>query len=166
MPHIRKCHECGNPTLMPISRQMSVYSTSVRYKCDECDFEIDITPTGSIGVLSTVCILVLGFWWMILFRNTANNDLITIIVYGIAVLAFGFVTIVPALAHLLYPKVKSKPDVELQTNNADKHIAKGLIIWIEGLGFLAGLLAPLLLIAVVLFIAFLIGYVNFTYFGN
>ncbi len=166
MPHIRKCHECGNSTLVPVSRQMSAFSTSVRYKCDECDFEIDITPTGSIGVLTTVCLLVLGFWGMILFRNSHNYDLITISVYAIAVLAFGFVTIVPALSHLFYPKVKSEPKVDLETANADKHIGKGAIIWIEGMGFLAGLLAPLLLIAIVLFIAFLIGYVNYTYFGN
>ncbi|MDG1286298.1 MAG: hypothetical protein P8P30_01900 [Rickettsiales bacterium] len=41
-----------------------------------------------------------------------------------------------------------------------------LIIGLEKLGFIVGFLAPILLIAAVLGVAALIGYINFTYFSG
>ena len=47
-----------------------------------------------------------------------------------------------------------------------EHVGKRAILWIEKFGFFAGLLAPLFIIAAVLGVATLIGYMNYTYFSG
>jgi hypothetical protein len=166
MPHLRKCARCGNPSLKPVSRKLQIYNSVVHYKCSECEAEVDLTPVASIGVVTMVGALAIAFWGFILFTDAVPPGWIALSLFGLAIVALGFVTLGPALAHRRNPVVKSDSRAELPVDNKDSHIARRPIIWIERFGFLAGLLAPLLLIFSVLAIATLIGYVNFTYFGN
>lgn len=161
---VRKCSDCGEATLLPISRDMEIYNSITRYKCETCDTDVEIKPLASIGILITVGLLVLAFWGYILFGKSAYIGNISLSIYGLAVVAFIFVTGVPLLAHFMNPIVKySESDAPLTSNNT-KHIAKKQIIWLEKFGLLGGLLAPLFFIAIFLGGALLIGYINYTYF--
>jgi DNA-directed RNA polymerase subunit RPC12/RpoP len=166
MPHVRKCAQCGEPSLKPISREVLVFNSVIHYKCAECRAEIDVTPTSSIGVVTTVGALALLFWGMILFRNNAQPGIISLIIFGLAIWGFGFVTIAPALVNLQNPSLRSEPRADLEVDKQGNNVVGRLIIWIEGFGFLAGFLAPLLVITSVLVVATLVGFVNFTFFGN
>jgi DNA-directed RNA polymerase subunit RPC12/RpoP len=166
MPDLRKCARCGKPALKPVSRELQIYNSVVHYKCSECEAEVDLTPIASIGVLTMVGTLAIAFWGFILFTGAVPPGWIALTLFGLAILALGFVTLAPALAHHQNPVVKSDVPAELPVDNKGSHIARRPIIWIERFGFLAGLLAPLLLIFGVLAIATLIGYINYTFFGN
>jgi predicted RNA-binding Zn-ribbon protein involved in translation (DUF1610 family) len=41
---VRKCSECGEATLIPISRDMEIYNSITRYKCETCDTDVEIKP--------------------------------------------------------------------------------------------------------------------------
>ncbi len=166
MPQIRKCADCGEPSLTPVARELQIYNSVIHYKCDNCGNELELTPLASIGVLMTVGVLVLAFWAYILFSDIAPPGPIALSLFGLAILALGYVTVVPLLAHILNPAITSDAVADVDITGADKHAAKRVILWVEGLGLLAGLLAPVLLIAGVLAVSAAIGYINFTYFGN
>jgi uncharacterized membrane protein YidH (DUF202 family) len=166
MPRIRNCGHCGKPNLKPVSRELLIFNSAVHYKCDACDNEIDLTPLASIGVVTTVGALAIVFWSVILFHGNSQPGPIALTLLGLAVLALGFITIVPALAHFKNPPVKSDRRLDIPVSQQGNLVAKRLIIWIEKFGFFAGLFAPLLVIIGILAAAALIGFVNFTYFGN
>ena len=156
--------ECKEPTLVPISREMKIYNSVVHYKCETCDSKVEIQPLASIGVLIAVGASALAFWGYISFRRSYSADIVSVSIYGVAVLAFLFVTVVPLLAHVMNPVVK-KVDGELLTIEDDsEHMAKKQIIWLEGFGILGGLIAPFIFALIVLGIAFLIGYINYSFF--
>jgi len=160
----RQCAQCHEPRLMPVSRKMQVYNSTIHYKCGNCAAEIDITPAASIGVATTVGILALGFWGWIVFRGSGPVDLLTLSLYGAAGLVFFWFTLSPLAAHRKNPLLKDGEPVQMSVDPVNAHIAKKPILWIENLGFLSGLIAPLIFVLCVLSGAALIGYVNFTYF--
>lgn len=164
MPEIRRCAQCEQSTLMPASRKMQVFNSVIRYKCDNCDAEIDITPLASIGVVTMVGILALGFWGLILFRGSGVPGMLALGLYGAAVVALVLVTGLPIIKHLQNPAIKSAVQSQMSVTSTDAHIFKGPIIWIEKFGYVAGLFAPLVIVLCVLGGAALIGYVRFTYF--
>lgn len=166
MQRARNCAHCGKPGLTPQSREMAIFNSVIRYRCSECGTEVDITPVASIGIMTTIGLLALLFWGFILFWDKFRSGVVATSLFGLAILAFGFITIVPLLKHLRNPVIKSSPPVNLVVEKATVHIAERLIILIEGFGFLAGLLAPVIAIIGVLAVAAVIGFVNFTYFGN
>ena len=166
MPRIRNCAHCGKPNLKPVSRKLLIFNSAVHYRCGACDTEIDLTPLASIGVKTTVGALAIVFWGVISFHGNSQPGPIALILLGSAVMALGFITIVPALAHYKNPPVKSGPRLDIAVSQQGNHVVKRLIIWIEKFGFLAGLFAPLFVIIGILAAAALIGFVNFTYFGN
>lgn len=161
---IRKCMDCKEPTLIPVSRELQIYNSVIHYKCSNCGNKIEIKPLASIGILITVGALVLAFWGYISFRRSYSADIISITIFTIAVLALLFVTVIPLLAHIMNPVVK-KVDGELSNLEVNsKHIAEKQIIWLEGFGIIGGLLAPFIIALIILGIAFIIGYVNYTLF--
>lgn len=163
---VRKCSNCGETKLHPVSRTLQIYNSVISYECESCGNKVDITPFASIGILMTVGLLVLGFWYYILFGGNSYYDNYTLVMFGLAVLAFAFVTVPPILLHILNPAVANsttnQDEVAIEGNK--KHIARRPIIWLERLGMIGGLLAPLILIGLVLGVAALIGYINFTFF--
>ncbi|MEW7008146.1 hypothetical protein [Lentilitoribacter sp. EG35] len=164
-PEVRICMDCDQPTLIPVSRDIQIYSSSIRYKCETCEAKIEIQPLASIGVLITVGLLVLAFWWYILFARSSDTDIIGTSIYIAAVLALVCITGIPLLAHIMNPVAKN-PDRELPdlTVNSE-HIAKKLILYLEKFGLLGGLIAPLILLLLAMGIVFIIGYINYTFFG-
>ncbi|WP_162651623.1 hypothetical protein [Lentilitoribacter sp. Alg239-R112] len=161
---IRTCMECKEPTLVPISREMQIYNSVIHYKCETCDGKIEIQPLASIGVLIAVGASALAFWGYITFRRAYSADIISVSIYSVAVLAFLFVTVTPLLAHIMNPVVK-KVDGELPNLESNsKHLAGKQIVWLEGFGILGGLIAPFIFAIIVLGIAFIIGYINYTFF--
>lgn len=166
MPKIRKCKQCGEEKLFPVSRSLQIYNSVIQLECEGCGEKVSVTPVASIGILISVGLLALGFWYFILFGHNSYFDIYTVMAFGVAVAAFLFVTIPTILVHVMNPIAKhqnfEEPDIEI--THGEKHIAKRPIIWLERLGMIGGFLAPLIFIAVILGIATLIGYVNFTYF--
>ncbi|HAT87233.1 hypothetical protein [Cohaesibacter gelatinilyticus] len=166
MPQLRKCARCGAPSLTPVSRELQIYNSVIHYKCEECGTEIELTPPASIGTVTTAGLFALGFWGFLLFTDPFPPGWIALTLYGLAILALGFVTLRPALDHFRNPVIDASPTADLSVEGPDNHIARKPILLLEGFGFLAGLLAPVLLFAGVLAIASVIGFINFTYFGN
>ena len=121
---------------------------------------------ASIGVVTAVGTLAVAFWGYILFSDVNPPGWIVLAAFALSVAALAYITITPVMAHLRNSAIKSSPEVELPIETRSKHVAQEPIIWIERFGYLAGLMAPILLIAGVLLIATNIGYINFTYFGK
>ncbi|MCY0149299.1 hypothetical protein OEG84_23590 [Hoeflea sp. G2-23] len=149
---------------MPVSRKMQIYNSIVHYKCGNCDAEVDITPAASIGVATTVGILALGFWGWVLFRGSGSPGFIALSLYGVVGLIYFWFTLTPLMKHFRNPLLKHGEPVQTPVDPANAHIARRPILWIESLGYFAGLIAPLIFIICVLGGAALIGYINFTYF--
>lgn len=166
MPKIRKCMQCGEDELRPVTRSLQIYNSVIRHECRNCGEKVSVTPTASIGILITVGLLALGFWYFILFGRNNFYDLYTVIAFGVAVAAFLFVTIPPILVHVMNPIARTQKleELNIELTNGEQHIAKRPILWLERLGMVAGLLTPLIFIAVFLGAAALIGYVNYTFF--
>ena len=116
--------------------------------------------------ICTAGLLVLLFWGYILFRNSNHPDFISLSIYGLAIVAFIFVTGPPLLLHVMNPLVNNSDRETPELIVKSKHVAMKPIIWLEKLGLLGGMLAPLFLILIVLGAAALIGYVNYTYFNS
>lgn len=166
MPKIRKCSKCGEAKLRPVSRNLQIYNSVIQHVCEGCGGKVEITPPASIGLLITVGLLALGFWYAIMFWGNSHFDIYTVLMFGVAVVAFAFVTLPPIIKLIKNPEIleTSAEDDELPINKGAQHFAKRPILWLERLGMIAGLLAPLIFVAIILGVAALIGYINFTYF--
>ncbi len=164
MPKIRRCAQCQEPKLMPISRKMQIYNSIIHYKCANCAAEVDITPMASIGVATMVGMLAFGFWGWIAFKGSGALDILNLSLYGAVGIAFIFFTLEPFIKHVRNPLLNEGEEVQISVDPANAHIAKEPILWIENFSYFSGLLAPLIIVLCVLAGAALIGYVNFTYF--
>jgi hypothetical protein len=148
---------------------MEVYNSVYCYECETCGAKLEIVPLASIGVIITVGLLVLGFCCYIFFRGDSieliwHTEQLSLAFYCFAVIAWLSVTVVPLSKHLRNPVVRTAPSTNALPIPNDQHMARRPILWLEKMGLVAGLLAPFLLIATVLGVATLIGYVNYTYF--
>ncbi len=165
MPNTRLCPNCKTPTMMPISRRLQIYNSVICYKCSKCEKDVELIPLASIGVLLVVGLLALGFWGMILFSGPGQPGTISLIIFASASLSLFGTTAAQALKHRRYPvsRNNASPPISLEISSGS-HVAKRAILWVEKLGFVAGMLAPIIFIALILGIAAIIGYINFTYF--
>lgn len=149
---------------MPVSRRLQVYNSVIHYECKNCSAGVDITPAASIGVLTMVGILAFSFWGWIIFRRDGVPDILALSLFATAVIAFFVIALSPLIKHFQNPVVTTAAKTDLPVAAGDRHIAKGPILWVENLGYFAGLLVPVIVVLGVLGAATLIGYVNFTYF--
>lgn len=164
MSKTRTCAYCKNPEMVPVARIMKTYHTEYSYKCQNCGKTLELVPPASIGVGMTVSGLVLAFWGFILFRGPGDPSLLAMFLFAVAALALAWIWVPQALKYRLFPSVpnpSAQDDIHVESTTA---FASRLIIPLEKMGFLAGLVAPIVLIAGILGIAALIGYVNFTFF--
>ncbi len=167
MPQMRKCAKCGEPTLEPVERKMEIYNSVYSYKCTNCQHEVELVPPGSLGVQTTIGLLfAVAIWFLFMDDHGSWPGPVQIVVLAGVVSVLPLMTIFQLRKHRQYPLVErdAKPkhlDVEETAN-----ITKKPVMWIESLGFLGGVLAPILLIIVVLVVAALIGYINFTFFDD
>ncbi len=100
----------------------------------------------------------------ILFRGAGNPSGAALIVYGAAFLALAIVWLPPILIHIQCPPVSGEPIVDEKGAHNSTHLFACLITFVEKLGFLGGLLAPVVFIAIILGAATVVGYINFTFF--
>lgn len=149
---------------MPVSREMQIYNSRVNYTCKTCATKVELVPLASIGTIAMVGLLVLGFWGFILFQGAGYPSGIALGLYGAAIIALVFITGTSLLKHIQNPAIEdNKPSMAFDSAS-DDGLPKRAVYWLEKFGLLAGLLAPIVVIAGVLGIAALIGYINFTYF--
>lgn len=151
---------------MPESRELEIYNSVISYQCDTCAKEVKITPLGSIGTLLTVGLLAIC---IIAYMQLSGVGQPTIGDYAIVVfsiICLAAITVPPLLKHQRFPVIPSDiPVDELPIDDdSSKHVFAKIIVAIEGLGFLFGMLAPILFIAGFLGIAALIGYANHLWF--
>ena len=165
MQKIRQCTNCNKPSMMPVSRKMQIYNSVLNYECPECHTKLELVPMASIGIQFMVGLLAIGVWGAILFSGSMMPGTITFAIFGIAVLTLLAMTITNILKHRRNPVCADLETPLVQEVEASAHIAKRPILWMEKFGFLAGLIMPILLIAMVLGISAAIGYINFTYFN-
>jgi len=164
MAKIRTCYSCKQPTLFPVSRELQIIYSVYHYECKNCGETTKVVPTASIGTGLTVGALALAFWGSILFSGPGNLGWITITIYVAAALSLAAVWVPPILTHTQCPPVSGATEIQEQDTRNRAHLFAWPIKLLEGLGFLGGLLAPILFIVVVLGAAALFGYINFTYF--
>jgi len=145
---------------------MQVYNSVIRYKCDNCSAEVDITPAASIGVLTMVGVLAFSFWGWITFGRGGEVSITSLSLFAAAVIIFSLIAFAPLAKHFRNPLVKAGARNCPPLDAGGDHIAKRPILWVERLGYFAGLLVPVVVILGVLGVAALIGYINFTYFSN
>lgn len=165
MPTPRKCSKCSEPTLMVVSRKMELYNSVYKFECSNCGEKVDIVPQGSIAMQFTVSALFAGFVWFV-FMEGGQNGWIDYIAYSMVVLALPIMSAMQLQTHYDNPVVDKQAKKVHLTMEKSASLTQKPVTFVENLGFLAGLLAPLLVIAVVLGIAAAIGYVNFTFFGK
>ncbi|WP_143521460.1 hypothetical protein [Pseudovibrio sp. Tun.PSC04-5.I4] len=149
--------------MKPIARHMQIYNSAYTYQCEICSNQVEVIPLASIGQLITVGLLVLTFWAVILFREGAQPGLVGPIIFATAGLALLF-----TIASHLSPHWRNKIVNDAETPNfadikQDQIAIKSPIIWLENLGLLAGLIAPIVVIFLVLGLATLVGYVTYTF---
>lgn len=166
---IRKCGKCAESALKPVIRHMQIYNSVTTFECEHCGNKVEIIPLASTGMLGTVGLLVMAFWGVVLFRDGTHIGMLGTSLFTLAGLA-----LLATLVSNLRPHVKNpidgkgrladdaQPDIML--NEAESHIAKSPLTWLENMGLIAGLVAPLLVIGLVLGLAAMIGYISFTYF--
>lgn len=163
MFEVRKCGKCACPTLMPLKRHMQIYNSVTTYKCENCGNQVEIIPLASTGMLGTIGLLVMAFWGVILFRDGSHTGMLGSILYALAGLALLATLVSNIRPHVKNPIADKGPLPDVAPNKAESHIAKSPLIWLENMGLIAGLVAPLIVIGLVLGLATLIGYVSFTY---
>lgn len=169
MNEIRKCAKCGEVALHATEKKMAIYNSEITYQCDHCAAEIKLVPSGSIGVQLTLAILasvLIGYFW---FSGPNNTSGITsYLVFGLLVLIAVGLPLSELKKH--YDNPKQNDDSNLGSRTPELNLStsplKRIFAFVENLGFLTGLIAPIILIAAILGVATLIGYVNFTFFGN
>lgn len=167
MSNVRKCEKCGQSALTLMHRKMEVYNSVYHFKCENCDEEVEIVPIASTGIFASVSIMVLTFWGYILFfHGTGNPGTVTAVVYGIAALAAMGIVGSALKSHIQNPEIRNVSQLQDVPTENSQHIGKRPILWMEKLGFIAGLFAPVIFIGVILGGAALIGYINFTYFSG
>lgn len=173
MPATRKCARCGEPTLEPQERKMEIYNSVYAYKCSNCQHEVELRPYGSFGFQITLGLLFVPVVWFLFMDEHGDlpswNNMPTL-VEGLILLAIGsffpVLMIFEMRKHAKYPLVDRdtpRPHLDMAPTRA---ITKTPVMFIEGLGFIGGLLMPILIIIVVMGLAGLVGFINFTYFNN
>jgi len=146
---------------------MEIYNSVGQYQCNNCGYIVEIAPVASAGVFATVGMLVLAFWGYFLFVHSRPTDsIITIFLYGAAVLAVLVIVGATLRKNTRNPIVKATAEAPDVSTVSGEHVGKRAILWVEKLGFFAGLIAPLFIIAALLGVAALIGYINYTYFSG
>lgn len=163
---VRKCTCSDEAHLIPILHKLEIYNSVISYQCDTCSKEIKITPMGSTGMLITVGIIAIGILAYLQLSGSGQPGLLNYAIVAFTIICLAAITVPQLLTHQRYPILHAENTHELQINNEfSKHILAKPISLIERLGFLFGLLAPVLFIACVLGGAALIGYINFTFFN-
>ncbi len=159
----RKCAKCGKPEMSPVERKMEIYNSVYIFKCENCRHEVELEPSASIGSkISLGLVLAFVVWGIFYFDqyNTATDWVIFAVV----------VSFLPGLAlyqlwkREKYPVVEGGENVEPLELSPTQAITKKPVLWLEGLGMLGGLLAPLLFIIAFLGVAAIIGFINFSFF--
>ena len=164
MPSIRKCGKCSEPTLNPIERKLGIYNSTISYKCTNCGDEIELVPLGSLGVQMCIYLLLALIVWFIFIGNNASTNSVIIFVLLMSIMP---VTVLFGISkHLKGPKIANGENVNIDVGGAKGNIFKKPINWVERKNFVVGLLSPLIFIGLILGIAAIIGYINFTFFQN
>lgn len=164
MTTYRKCQNCGEPTLAPKVKTMSATNSTTRYECSNCAYKVDLIPPGSLGVQLTVYFIISVFLWFIFFTGPGPNSLFSVIIFWAVMAILPAISVSELWKNHCNPEVQDSSRKDIDDHKANKHLLKGPIDWIERRNTLVGLMAPILLIAVVLGLAALVGFINFTYF--
>lgn len=153
--------------MMPVSHKLQIYNSVTKYECDSCGQSVEVQPLSSIGILVSVGAMVIAFIAYIAQHGSGSFEVPEFVFLMIVLSLLAFVTVPPLLVHWVYPKCKPTQAVTIeQDTNTKNHLLAKPISWLEKSGFIFGLLTPILLIALVLGAATLIGYINYTFFGN
>lgn len=164
MTTYRTCQNCGEPTLAPKVKTMSATNSTTRYECNNCAYKVDLIPPGSLGVQLAIYAIVSVFLWFIFFTGPGPNSLFSVVVFGVSMAILPAISVSGLWKNHANPEVPDSPGTDVHDLKAETHMLKGPIDWIERRNALVGLIAPIVLIAAVLGVAALIGFINFTYF--
>lgn len=159
----RTCATCKTPTMMLETREMEIYNSVYKYRCENCGEVVRLLPVASIGIRITVGGLALTFWWLMLSHGSGSPGTLAKVTMGIALVAYVWFWLPEIVKYRLCPADSNSEEMRLEANAPDSGWGR-IIRKLEVFGLLGGLLAPILLIAGILGLAALVGYINFTFF--
>lgn len=159
----RNCATCKTPSMTFEARKMEIFNFVYTYRCETCGEAARLLPAASIGVRVTVGGLALAFWWIVLNHGSGSPGTLAKAAMGIALIAYVWLWLPEILKHWLYHAVSNSEEIRLETDAPESGLGQ-IIQKLEAFGMLGGLVAPIVLIAGILGLASLVGYINFTYF--
>ena len=159
----RICSKCGQPAMMLVERKMEIYNSVYVYRCASCQNEVELVPQGSIGAQFSLGMVFAVVIWGIFYFDRYNT-VTDWVIFAVVVSVMPGMALFQLWKHRRYQAVESPESVASLEVSETAAITKKPVMWVEGLGILAGMLAPILFIAAFLGIAAIIGFINFTFF--
>lgn len=143
------------------AQKMEIYNSVYEYSCENCGEAVRLLPAASIGIRITVGGLALAFWWIIINHGSGAPGTLAIATMGIAFIAYMWLWLPEIIKYQLYRADSNAEEVRLEAPDR----GWGWVIRnLEVFGLLGGLLTPVIVIAGILSLAALVGYINFTFF--
>jgi hypothetical protein len=158
----RKCNNCEGGTLVYSQTMQAGVGTEKLYKCASCDVEVRIPPEGFIGTYLVVWAIVsVGLIWLFLLNGSYPGVLSYVFVGGFVAIG-GYSVIGDLIKHLTHPILDQGHEAAQSMDDAQPKASFMTRFW--DLGLIKTPVIAILLIALVLLVATLIGYANYTYF--
>ncbi|MGB0694421.1 MAG: hypothetical protein ACPGOY_02150 [Rhodospirillaceae bacterium] len=151
----RKCRNCGSPHMAVDQVFYQGFGNVLRYVCPDCGHRKDFVAKGKLGsslTMITLGVLIVGGFLYYLNFETPCWDCGWITVVGLVFIALWIgLAVHETWPYFAYPVTGERRDgVGAQDlDSPDDPIQKSLS-WVDGLSFITGVLAPILLIIVVL----------------
>jgi len=169
----RLCSECGDKVMMPEDRKFTGMETTITYRCSSCDAVAEIRSLSQAGFMAALGALVLTVVTLIAVQGPGYWDMNDYLLYLLFVCAVFGVPVYFLLPHWLYPVTGEAETTATNVDFEDESFIEGYsdpiqrgIIKLERHGFWRGFFTPIIFIVLFLGTAAIIGYINFTYFGN
>jgi len=159
--------------MVPDSRTFTGMETTILYKCPACDHTVEIKALSQAGFMAAVGAVILAFITFIMVEDPMPWEVSDYLWYLFFVALVFFVPVLTFHPHWKHPVTgeaetsSAKVDFEDESYIEDfKDPVQRSIIKLEKHGFWRGLLTPIIFIVLFLGAAAVIGFINYTFFGN
>lgn len=169
----RPCNACGDKAMMPDSRTFTGMETTIIYKCPACEHTVEIKSLSQAGLMSALGAVILSVITFIMVEDPMAWDVSDTLWYLFFLALILLVPVSILLPHWAHPVTGEQETTLANVDFNDEGFIEDFkdpvqrsIIKLEKHGFWRGFLTPIIFIVLFLGAAAIIGYINFTYFGN
>lgn len=163
MAELRQCSKCGAKALKAKSHVLQPFNSAYGYKCDQCGYEIDLVPMGSIGSQLALSLSLVAVIAGFVFVYNDFPGPLTFLGVGIVGLLLTLPSLVDLSHHYRNPIVPGEQSREpnLEQTNA---INRRAIDHVESKSFWGGFAMPVLAFVIVITLAGLFGFFRDVFF--